>query len=149
MNRSTPIRSLVFAVCMLMLMGAAAVLTAQGNDCGVPLGTAMTSLPTWSGTLPGSADMSVASSDNYLYVLTQWGFARAPLDGTSGPGNPSPYSYVVMGSEAGSGSPGRIPILCDCHQGSNTFDVAEAPDGTLVFSCDEPRGALYRISKSN
>ena len=133
MNRSTPIRSLSFAVCLLLLTGASAVLTAQGNDCGVPLGTAMTSLPTWSGTLPGSADMSVANSDNYLYVLTQWGFARAPLGDGS---NPSPYAYVVMGSEAGSGSPGRIPILCDCHQGSNTFDVAEAPDGTARMVSD-------------
>jgi hypothetical protein len=27
-------------------------------------------------------------------------------------------------------------------------DLAEAPDGTLIFSCDDPTPALYRISKS-
>jgi PKD repeat protein len=133
MTRSTLTRCLAIAACLLVLMGAAAVLTAQGNNCGVPLGTATTSLPNWSGTLPGSADMSVADSDNYLYVLTQWGFARAPL-GTGS--NPAPYNQIVMGKEAGSGSPGIIPISCDCHQGSNTMDVAEAPDGTSRMICD-------------
>src|SRR5689334_6257784 len=138
MNRTTPIRSLSFAVCLLLLMGAAAVVTAQGNDCGVPLGTAMTSLPNWSGTLPGSADMSVANSDNYLYVLTQWGFARAALNSPppAGPGNPGPYNQIVMGHEPGTQSPGIIPVICDCHQGSNTFDVAEAPDGSARMVSD-------------
>jgi PKD repeat protein len=122
MNRST--RSLAGAVCLLV--GLAAALPGQGNNCGVPLGTATTELPVWSGTLPGSADMTVADSANYLYVLTQWGFARAPL-GTGN--NPAPYGYIVMGKEGGSGSPGIIQINCDCHQGSNVMDVAEGPGG--------------------
>jgi glucose/arabinose dehydrogenase len=55
------------------------------------------------------------------------------------------------------GKPCGQMTIVDCG-GENTprrqrlarpVDVAEAPDGTLVFSCDEPRGALYRISKSN
>jgi PKD repeat protein len=120
MNRST--RCLALVVCLLVSL--AAVAPAQ-NNCGVPLGTATTPLPTWSGTLPGSADMTVASSTNYLYVLTQWGFARAPL----GADNPGPYGYIVMGQEGGSGSPGVILIKCDCHQGSNVMDVAEGPGG--------------------
>ncbi|HEY1252628.1 MAG TPA: PKD domain-containing protein [Thermoanaerobaculia bacterium] len=128
-NRS--IRLVATALCLLV--GMAAVLTAQGNDCGVPLGTASTTLPAWSGTLPGSADMTLADSDNYLYVLTQWGFARAPLGDGS---NPGPYQYVVMGHEPGTSSPGTIPVVCDCHQGSNTFDVAEAPDGSARLVSD-------------
>ncbi len=52
MNRSISTRALAIAVCLLMFVGAAAVLTAQGNDCGVPLGTATTALPAWSGNAP-------------------------------------------------------------------------------------------------
>ncbi len=125
-----PARTLLLAVCLLGVLAGA--LPAQ-NNCGVPLGTATTALPAWAGTLPASADMSTAYGANYLYVLTQWGFARAALNGGS---NPSPYTQVVMGQEAGSGSPGIIRIYCDCHQGSNTMDVAEAPDGTARMISD-------------
>jgi hypothetical protein len=132
MNRST--RLFLLAVSVLLCAAAAP----GQNNCGVPLGVATTPLPTWSGTLPGSADMSTALSTNYLYVLTQWGFARAPL-GTGE--NPNPYGYIVMGNEGGSGSPGVIPINCDCHQGSNVMDVAEGPGGESRMISDwQPYG---------
>ena len=50
-----------------------------------------TQLPNFSGTLPPSADMTTAGNDNYLYVLTQWGFARGSL---ANPANPGPYIEV-------------------------------------------------------
>ena len=48
------------------------------------------------------------------------------------PANPGPYTQIVIGKEGGSNNGGIIPILCDCHQGGNTMDVAEAPDGTVA-----------------
>jgi PKD repeat protein len=129
MNRST--RPLVLS---LLLLGAlSAALSGQAPGCGILQGTATTSLPDWSGTLPASGDMTTALGSNNLYVLTQWGFTRSPL---TSPTNPAPYAYIVMGQEGGSGSPGIIPIKCDCHQGSNTMDVAEAPDGTARMISD-------------
>ena len=44
--------------------------------------------PHYSGTLPGSADMSVGQQREYLYVLTQWGMGRASL---ADPAQPGPH----------------------------------------------------------
>ena len=99
---------------------------AQAGTTAGPSGTAATSLPNFAGTLPGAADMTTAFGTSYLYVLTQWGFARAPLGSGT---NPTPYSQIVIGNEGGSGSGGAIVIKCDCHAGSNTMDVAEGPGG--------------------
>ncbi len=96
-------------------------------DCGVVQSSALTSLPKYSGTLPPAANMTTAGGSSYLYVLTQWGFARASL---ANPENPAPYSQIIIGHEGGTPSSAVFDILCDCHQGSNTMDVAEAPGGT-------------------
>jgi hypothetical protein len=117
-RRST---SVLAAVLLLFALGSARVATAQ--SCA-NLGTQSTTLPGGSGTLPPNGDMYVGT--NYLYVQTQWGFARAPL---TTPSNPAPYAKIVVGKEGGS-QEGIIPIMCDCHQGWNVMDVAEAPDGT-------------------
>jgi glucose/arabinose dehydrogenase len=51
------------------------------------------------------------------------------------------------------GHPYGSQTIVDCQVGARRLarpvDLAEAPDGTLLFSCDEPTPALYRISKSN
>ena len=104
----------------------------QQPDCGLLLGALQTALPNNVGTLPGSADLTTAFGSNYLYVLTQWGFARASL---SNPANPGPYNQFIIGRE-GPTIGGVIPILCDCHQGSNVMDVAEAPNGTARMISD-------------
>jgi glucose/arabinose dehydrogenase len=50
------------------------------------------------------------------------------------------------------GKPCGSKTIVDCYVKGNRVarpvDAAEAPDGTIVFSCDEPGAALYRISKS-
>ena len=50
------------------------------------------------------------------------------------------------------GKPYGSLTIVDC-QGERRWarpvDCAEAPDGTIVFSCDEPQAALYRISRSS
>ncbi len=104
---------------------------AQSPNCGILQGTALEFLPGSSGTIPGSADMSLGGDDTYLYVLTQWGFARASL---ANAGDPGPYVLTNIGRYHGNG--GKIPITCDCHQGSNTMDVAQAPDGTARMISD-------------
>jgi hypothetical protein len=102
-------------------------------DCVAVGGNAATQLPQYAGTLPGTGDMTTAHNAKYLYVLTQWGFARAPL---STPTNPGPYHQIIIGQEGGSPAPGVFPILCDCHQGSNVMDVAEMPDGSSRMISD-------------
>jgi hypothetical protein len=100
-------------------------------DCAARQGVGLTALPKFTGVLPAFADMSMGGASSYLYVLTQWGFARAPLGD-----NPHPYSAIIIGAEGGTGSGGLIPILCDCHQGSNTMDVAEGPGGDARLVLD-------------
>jgi len=50
------------------------------------------------------------------------------------------------------GKPYGSLTIVDC-QGERRWarpvDCAEAPDGTIVFSCDEPQAAIYRISKTS
>jgi hypothetical protein len=94
-------------------------------DCGTVVGSPLsTHLPVGTGTIPPSGDLSLGGESNNLYVMTQWGFARASLAGN--PANPGPYSEIIVGREGGS-QYGLLPILCDCHQGWNAIDVAEAP----------------------
>src|SRR5215472_10198895 len=80
-GRSTPRRLLT----ALVFLGVTSFAAAQSPDCGVLLGVLKTQLPNFSGTLPPSADMTTAGNANYLYVLTQWGFARGSL---ANPANP-------------------------------------------------------------
>lgn len=98
--------------------------SAQNPGCAQVLASSQTVLPQYSGTLPGSGDISLGGGTSYLYILTQWGMARASV---ADPLNPGPFTQVVIGKEGGSNNGGVIPILCDCHQGGNTMDVVEGP----------------------
>jgi hypothetical protein len=86
--------------------------------------SAATHLPPYSGSIPPAGDLSIGDQAQYLYVMTQWGIARAGL--SAHPENPGPYNGLIVGWEGGSSSGGVIRILCDCHQGWNTIEVAEA-----------------------
>ena len=130
MSRST-CRSLALGLALLCFFGAAAF--AQSPDCGILQGNASTMLPNFAGSLPPSGDTTTGLGSSHLYVLTQWGFARAPI---SSPANPTPYNGIVIGNEGGSGSGGIIPILCDCHQGANTMAAAQGPGGAARFISD-------------
>ena len=130
MSRST-CRSLAVGLAVLLVFGAAAF--AQIPDCGVLQGNLSTELPNFAGSLPPSGDMTNGLGSSHLYVLTQWGFSRAPI---SSPSNPAPYANIIIGNEGGSGSGGIIPIMCDCHQGSTTMAAAQGPDGQARFISD-------------
>lgn len=123
----------VFAA-LVLLLGASAAATAQSPNCAVLQGSSTTQLPNLTNTLPGSGDLTTAGGSEYLYVLTQWGVTRAAL---TNPGNPSPYS-TVFNIGAYAGSPGVIPIHCDCFSGASTFDVAQEPGGTSRMITDWP-----------
>jgi len=109
---------------LVLLALSAPVLIGQ-TDCGLALANATTSLPANTGTLPPSGDMSLGGGSSYLYVMTQWGWARSSL---SNPANPTPYNLTNVGLFQGNG--GVIQINCDCEQGWNTGEVAQTPDGT-------------------
>lgn len=128
-NRSLLRPSVLAATFLFGLTGAA---VAQSPNCGILQGSQETTLPTHSGTLPGSGDMVIDGGGGYLYVLTQWGFARAPLSNLS---NPGPYGEIVVGREGGSDA-GIIPIQCDCHQGGLTMDAVDTADGTSRMISD-------------
>ncbi len=120
MNRSAlRVSAAIAAFALLAVAGLA-----QSPNCGILQGAAETSLPNLAGTLPPSGDMSLGGGSSYLYVLTQWGLARASL---ANPANPGPYSQVVLSSDGGGSA--IIPLACDCHQGWNTMSVAEGPSG--------------------
>ncbi len=110
----------------------AAAAVAQTPNCATVVSSSSTTLPHFSGTLPGSADMSVGGG-SYIYILTQWGMTRGSL---SDPLHPSAFTQVVIGKEGGSGNGGLITILCDCHQGGNNMDVAEGTGGTSRLISD-------------
>ena len=128
MNRPT---SRVAAVAVALVLLLAVVGYAQTPNCGVLQASTDRGLPNFSGTLPPSADLTTAGGSTWLYVLTQWGFARANL---TNPANPGPYQLFNVGKYHGNG--GVIPVVCDCHQGSNTMAVAQAPDGTARMISD-------------
>ena len=92
-----------------------------------PPAVGTTPLPSGSGTIPPSGDMAIGVNGDYLYVLTQWGISRVSL--ANNPSDPTGYNSIIVGREGGS-SAGVIPILCDCHQGSAFFDIAENSDGS-------------------
>src|SRR5215472_777497 len=71
-------------------LALASPLIAQICDQSPPA-AATTSLPSASGSIPPSGDMVIGGSSNYLYVMTQWGIARASL---ANPANPAPYNQV-------------------------------------------------------
>jgi len=89
-------------------------------------------MPQYAGTLTAE-NLSTAGSSNYLYVATQWGFARASL---ANPASPSGITQVIIANEPGSGNGGLISLTCDCHQGATAFAAAEAPDGSARMISD-------------
>ena len=122
----------------LSLLAAAAIFWLDAtaaraqSGCG-PSGTpSSTSMPQYAGTLTAE-NLSTGGSSNYLYVATQWGFARASL---ANPASPSGFSQVIIANEPGSGNGGLISLSCDCHQGATAFAAAEAPDGTARMISD-------------
>jgi PKD repeat protein len=103
------------------------------SGCG-PTGTqSSVSMPQFAGTLTAGNLSTAGGSSNYLYVLTQWGFARASL---ANPASPGTFSQVVIADEPGSGNGGLIQLSCDCHQGGTAFAAAEAPDGSARMISD-------------
>ncbi|MGE5754579.1 MAG: hypothetical protein ACM35G_02505, partial [Planctomycetaceae bacterium] len=126
-------KPLALAIAFASLAFVAPALLGQSPNCDqTPPTVAQTPLPTATGAIPPAGDMTLGGNSSYLYVLTQWGIARVSL---ANPANPSGYNQIVVGREGGA-SVGIIPILCDCHQGWNTFDVAEASDGTARMMGD-------------
>src|SRR5512138_2628311 len=108
--------------------------SAQTPGCATLQGSAATqSLPRFAGTLTAGNLSTAGGNGNYLYVLTQWGFARASL---ADPANPTAFTQVVIADEPGSGNGGLIQLTCDCHQGGTAFDAAEAPDGSARMISD-------------
>jgi hypothetical protein len=129
MKTSGRTRSLL-AVTAVLLFGAGSARAQSG--CG-PQGTPSTlSLPRFAGSL-ASTNLSTGGGSSYLYVLTQWGFARASL---ADPATPTGFTQVVIADEPGSGNGGLIDLSCDCHQGGTAFGVAEAPDGSARMISD-------------
>src|SRR5687767_12261501 len=120
------------AVRTLSVFVAAAVLWSNSgasqaqSGCGLQGTPAIQSLPRFAGTLT-AGNLSTGGSSNYLYVVTQWGFARASL---ANPESPSNFDQVIIAEEPGSGNGGLIKLFCDCHQGATAFAAAEAPDGS-------------------
>jgi glucose/arabinose dehydrogenase len=57
-----------------------------------------------------------------------------------------------VGVDQVTGRPSGSQTIVDCIVNGQCLarpvDAAEAPDGTILFACDEPGAALYRISKS-
>ena len=84
---------------LVLLALSAPVLIGQ-TDCGLALAHATTALPANTGTLPPSGDMSLGGGSSYLYVMTQWGWARSSL---TNPANPTPYNLTNVGLFQGNG----------------------------------------------
>ena len=120
---------LVAGVVLCLHTGAARAQSA----CG-PTGTpSSSSMPQFAGTLTAGNLSTAGGTSNYLYVVTQWGFARTSLANPASLGN---FSQVIIADEPGSGNGGLIQLTCDCHQGGTAFAAAEAPDGSARMISD-------------
>ena len=117
------IRFVVVAALLSIAMGSR--LDAQ-SGCGTSLGSSRYTFPQFTQNVDG-----VAVGSRYLYILTQYGFARASI---ADPGNPQPWSLAQIGLRFGNG--GVVTMDCDCWQGGNTWDFAEAPDGSVRMVSD-------------
>ena len=120
----------VFAAASILSLNAGSARAQSG--CSIQGAPSTNSLPRFAGTLT-SGNLSTGGGSNYLYVVTQWGFARASL---ADPLNPSGFTQVIIGDEPGSGNGGLIQLTCDCHQGATAFAAAEAPDGSARMVSD-------------
>ncbi|HSD71649.1 MAG TPA: hypothetical protein VLE54_02605, partial [Thermoanaerobaculia bacterium] len=123
----------LFSLAALFWLGSVDA-SAQTPGCATLQGSAATqSLPRYAGTLTAGNLSTAGGNGNYLYVLTQWGFARSSL---ADPGSPTAFTQVIIADEPGSGNGGLIQLTCDCHQGGTAFDAAEAPDGSARMISD-------------
>lgn len=128
----------------------AGVVRAQ-TPCAVAGGSSTVSLPQYSGSISPDA-LSTGTEGNFLYVMTQWGFARGNL---SNPANPAAFSLKNIGREPGTNNGGVIPLTSDCHQGASIFDIAEAPDGSsrmisdFLPSCADPAALHGELAKTD
>ena len=120
----------VFVAALVLSLNAGAAKAQSG--CSIQGTPTTSSMPRFAGTLT-SGNLSTGGGSNYLYVVTQWGFARASL---ADPLNPGAFSQVIIGDEPGSGNGGLIQLTCDCHQGATAFAAAEAPDGSARMVSD-------------
>jgi hypothetical protein len=127
----TNFRSVSGKLALALVLSFGLVSESQAQSGCAQRGTAATALPRYTGTLPNV--LSTGGNSNYLYVLTQWGFARGSL---ADPANPTGFTLLNVGKEAGSGNGGLIPVNCDCHQGSTMMAAAEAADGSARMILD-------------
>ena len=102
--------------------------------CAADQPSDQTSLPTFSGTVSG-VFATPAGGGRYLYMLTQYGMVRGSL---ADPAHPGPFVLVQIGhkSTGGIDNGGKVAMVCDCWQGGNTIDAAEAPDGSARMVSD-------------
>ncbi|MGH9365863.1 MAG: PKD domain-containing protein [Thermoanaerobaculia bacterium] len=112
-----------FAAALAALLVAAAAGAQTLPNCGVIQGAVISgNSPTFTSGVP-TGDM--VATDNYVYVLTMWGFMRVSVAVPGSPGTPE----LVSVFKTYAGDSGKVHYYCDCHQGGTTFDAAEGPGG--------------------
>jgi len=91
-------------------------------------------MPKFSGT-PSGVFAALTAPGPYLYIKTQYGFARVSL---ADPSNPSNGQLAQVGQKfvGGVNNGGVVGMNCDCWQGGTTIDTAEAADGTSRMISD-------------
>jgi PKD repeat protein len=123
-------RSLSFALGLSLL-----ALPARAQTyCAIVQPSDQTSLPAFSGTVKGVFAMP-AGGGQYLYMMTQYGVVRGSL---ADPAHPGPFVLAQIGHKSTQGvdNGGKVEMVCDCWQGGNTIDAAEAPDGSARMVSD-------------
>src|SRR5262245_11680323 len=90
------------SACLLALPAASPAQT----SCAPTTGTATASMPAFSGTLGGV--LSMPTGADYVYIMTQYGVARASI---SDPAHPGPVVLAQVGhkSENGNDNGGKVP----------------------------------------
>jgi PKD repeat protein len=91
-------------------------------------------MPKFSGT-PSGIFGAQTTPGPYLYIKTQYGFARVSL---ADPSNPSNGQLAQVGQKFVGGvmNGGVVGMSCDCWQGGTTMDIAEAADGSSRMVSD-------------
>lgn len=120
-RRLKAVASVAVAVAVAALV-LPALASAQTPDCGTILQYALSpDTPPFTAGVPTG---EVLATDNYVYVLTTWGFLRSSIFAPAAPGVPQLLQVANLGNNGG-----KVSFFCDCHQGGSTFDVAEGPGG--------------------
>ncbi|HEY7114307.1 MAG TPA: PKD domain-containing protein [Thermoanaerobaculia bacterium] len=91
-------------------------------------------MPKFSGT-PSGVFAALTTASPYLYIKTQYGFARVSV---ADPSNPSNGQLAQVGQKFVGGvmNGGVVGMSCDCWQGGTTMDTAEAADGSSRMVSD-------------